>query len=76
MFMYFFVASLGARHMAQPCADQYEGRVAIRKGPNHSRPVADLTIQLLNHVVGTDACPMLAKKVAIGFLVQFADGAR
>ena len=62
----FLVAPLGARHMAQPRADQHQGGVAIRECPHHPRPSADLTVQPLDRVVGTDACPMLAGEVAAG----------
>ena len=43
-----FVAPLGTGHMVQPCADQHEGRVAIREGPHHTGPAADLPAQPLN----------------------------
>ena len=62
----FLVAPLGARHMAEPGADQHQGGVAIGERPYHPRPSADLTVQPLDHVVGADACPMLAGKVTIG----------
>ena len=62
----FLVAPLGARHMAEPCADQHQGGVAVRERPYHSRPSADLTVQPLDHVVGADAGPVLAGKIAVG----------
>ena len=58
------VAPLGARHVAQPCADQHQGGVAIGECPHHPRPPADLTVQPLDHVVGADARPVLAGKIA------------
>ena len=61
----FLVAPLGARHMAEPGADQHQGGVAVRERPYHSRPSADLPVQPLDHVVGTDARPVLAGKNAI-----------
>ena len=61
----FLVAPLGACHMAQPRADQHQSRVAIGKCPHHASAAADLTVQPLDHVVGADACPMLAGKVTI-----------
>ena len=61
----FFAAPLGARHMAQPRTDQHQGGVAVRECPYHSRPSADLTVQPLDHVVGADARPMLAGKIAV-----------
>ena len=60
------VAPLGARHVAQPCADQHQGGVAIGECPHHTRPSADLPVQPLDHVVGTDARPVLAGKITIG----------
>ena len=60
-----FVAPLGTGHMAQPCADQHEGGVAIREDPHHTGPAADLPVRPLNHVVGMDPGPVLAGKVAV-----------
>ena len=62
----FLVAPLGARHMAEPGADQHQGGVAIGECPHHTGPSADLTVQPLDHIVGTDARPMLAGKIAVG----------
>ena len=62
----FLVAPLGASHVAQPGADQHQGGVPVRERPHHPRPTADLTVQPLDHIVGADACPMLAGKIAIG----------
>ena len=62
----FLVAPLGARHMAQPCADQHQGGVAVRERPHHAGSAADLPVQPLDHVVGTNTRPMLAGKIAVG----------
>ena len=62
----FLVAPLGARHVAEPGADQHQGGVAVRERPHHAGSAADLTVQPLNHVVGADTRPMLAGKVAVG----------
>ena len=56
----FLAAPLGARHMAQPRADQHQGGVAIGECPHHAGPAADLTVQPLDHIVGADARPVLA----------------
>lgn len=64
MFIYFF-APLRARYMAKPGADQHQSRVAVRERSHHAGSAADLTVQLLNHVVGTDARPMLTGKIAV-----------
>ena len=61
----FLVAPLGARHMAQPCADQHQGGVAVRERPHHAGSAADLPVQPLDHVVGADARPVLAGKIAV-----------
>ena len=57
----FLAAPLGARHVAEPGADQHQGGVAVRERPHHAGSAADLTVQPLDHVVGTDARPMLAR---------------
>ena len=62
----FLVAPLGARHMTQPGADQHQGGVTVRKCPYHPRPSADLPVQPLDHIVGADAGPVLAGKIAVG----------
>ena len=51
--------------MAEPGTDQHQGRVAIGECPHHPRPPADLTVQPLDHVVGADARPVLAGKIAV-----------
>ena len=60
------VAPLGSSHVAKPRADQHQGRVAIGECPHHTGAPADLTVQPLDHVVGTDARPVLAGKIAVG----------
>ena len=62
----FLVAPLGARHVAKPGADQHQSGVAIGECPHHPRPSADLPIQPLDHIVGTDARPVFAGKIAVG----------
>ena len=62
----FLAAPLGACHVAQPRADQHQGGISVRERPHHPRPAADLPVQPLNHVVGTDARPMLAGEVTVG----------
>ena len=56
----FLVAPLGARHMAEPGADQHQGGVAVRECPHHAGAPTDLTVQPLDHVVGADARPAYA----------------
>ena len=62
----FLAAPLGARHMAKPGADQYQSGVAVRERSHHAGSAADLTVQPFDHVVGADARPMLAGKIAVG----------
>ena len=62
----FLVAPLGARHMAETGADQHQSGVAIGECPHHTGAPTDLTVQPLDHIVGTDARPMLAGKIAVG----------
>lgn len=61
----FFAAPLRVRYMAKPGADQHQSRVAVRERSHHAGSAADLTVQPLDHVVGTDARPMLARKIAV-----------
>ena len=56
----------GARRVAKSGADQHQGGVAVRERPHHARPPTDLSVQPLDHVVGTDARPVLAGKIAVG----------
>ena len=62
----FLAAPLGARRVAESGADQHQGRAPVRERPQHARPPTDLPVQPLDHVVGTDARPVLAGKVTIG----------
>ena len=59
-------APLGTCHMAKAGTDQHQGRVAIGECPHHPRPPADLPVQPLDHVVGADAGPVFAGKIAVG----------
>ena len=62
----FLAAPLGACHVAQPRADQHQGGISVRERPHHAGSAADLTVQPLDHIVGTDAGPVLAGKIAVG----------
>ena len=50
----------------QPGANRHQGGVPVREYPHHTRPSADLTVQPLDHMVGTDARPVLAGEIAVG----------
>ena len=62
----FLAAPLRPRHVAQPRADQHQGGVPIRKCPHHAGSAADLPVQPLDYIVGTDTRPVLAGKIAAG----------
>ena len=51
------VAPLGAGHMAQSGADQHEGGVAVRETAHHASAAADLPVESLNDVIGTETIP-------------------
>lgn len=61
-----FAVPLGTRHMAKPRIDQHECGVAIGVRPHQLRPSTNLTVRLLDHVVGADTCPVLTGKIAVG----------
>ena len=58
-------APLGTCHMTKAGTDQHPGGISVRERPYHPRPSADLTVQPLDHVVGTDAGPVFAGKIAV-----------
>ena len=60
------VAPLGAGHMAQPGTDQHKGGIAVRETAHHTGTAADLPVESFNNVIGTDASPVLAGKIAVG----------
>ena len=54
-----FVAPLGFNHMAQPGTYQHKGKIAIKETTHYSGAAANLSVQLLDDVVGADESPML-----------------
>ena len=46
-------------------AAQHQGTIPVGDRPRRPRPPADLTVQSLDHFAGTDAHPVLARKVAV-----------
>ena len=58
------VAPLGAGHMAQPGTDQHKGGIAVRETAHHTGTAADLPVESLNDVIGTDASPVFTGKIA------------
>ena len=61
----FLAAPLGTCYMAKAGTDQHQGGVAIGEHPRHAGSAADLAVQPLDHVVGADARPVLAGKIAV-----------
>lgn len=57
---------LGTLHMVQPRVGKHQSSVPIWKRSLHAGPAAALAVQPLNHIVGADACPVFAGKVAVG----------
>ena len=60
------IAPLGTSHMSRPGTDQHESRVTVRETAHYPDATADLPVQSLNHIIGTDASPVLAGKIAVG----------
>ena len=52
--------------MAQPGTGQHEGGVAVREAAHYTSAAADLPVQPFNDVIGTDASPVFAGKIAVG----------
>ena len=59
------VAPLGTGYMAQPGANQHEGRADAREGSRHTDPSADFPVQPFNHIVGANPGPVLAGKITV-----------
>ncbi len=51
--------------MAQSGADKHEGGVAVRETAHLPSAAADLPVEPLNDVIGTDASPVFAGKIAV-----------
>ena len=51
--------------MAQPGADQHEGGVAVWETAHYTSAAADLPVEPFNDVIGTDASPVFAGKIAV-----------
>ena len=56
----FLVTPLGAGHMTKSGTDQHKGRVAVWETAHHTGAAADLPVEPLNDVIGTDASPVFA----------------
>ena len=52
------VAPLGTSHMAQPGTDQHQSGVAVREAAHHTGAAADLPVQSLNDIIGSDTGPV------------------
>lgn len=62
----FVVASLDSGHLAQPVTDRHERGVTAWKTANHTRVAANIEVQSLNNIVGANARPVFAGKIAVG----------
>ncbi len=60
------VAPLSAGDMAQPGTDKHEGGIAIWETAHHSGAAADLPVEPFYDIIGTDARPVFAGKIAVG----------
>ena len=60
------VAPLSVGHMAQPGTDQHEGGVGVREAAHQMGTAADIPVEPFNDVIGTDASPVFAGKIAVG----------
>ena len=60
----FFVAPLRSGNMAKSGTHQHQRRVAVREGSNHPCAAANLSVQSLDHVVGTNPGPVLKLEFA------------
>ena len=58
-----FVAPLGTGYMTQPGTDQHKGGVAIPETPYHTDAAANLPVQPLNNVVGSNTSPVFCKRL-------------
>ena len=51
--------------MAQPSANQHEGRVSVGKAAHHAGASANLSVEPLNDIVSTDPRPVLKGKIRV-----------
>lgn len=56
----------GYRPHAQTGTDQHESRVSVREAANHTSAAADPPVYPFNDIIGTDAGPVFAGKIAVG----------
>ena len=58
----FLAAPLRAGHMTKPGTSQHQGRVSIGEGSDDTISAANLPIELLNDIVGSDAVAASARR--------------
>lgn len=61
----FPVAPLGTSHMAESSTNQHKGRAALGEGAHHMSMAANLPVETLDHIVGSDPSPMLVVELAV-----------
>lgn len=59
---------LNTGYMERPGTERHEGRVAIGETAHHTGAAANLPVERFYGIVGTDASPMFAGKIAVGKL--------
>ena len=59
------IAPLGTGHMVQPGANQHKSRVPVWEGPDYTRTAAEIPVETLNHIVGSDPGPVLIGEVTV-----------
>ena len=61
-----FFSPAGARYISQPCTDQHQGTVSVRKCSDSSCPSFNFAVDSFQHVVCADSGPMLAGEIHKG----------
>ena len=59
------VAPLNASYMAEPGAEQHEGRAAVREGTHHPGAAANLPLVPFHDIIDADASPVFAGEIAV-----------
>ena len=66
MFMYFLLLHWVPATWRGRAQTSMRGRTSLRETSHHTGAAADLPVQSLNDIVGTDASPVFAGKIAVG----------
>ncbi len=60
------VTPLCASHMAKPGTNQHQSRVTVWEVAHHAGAAANLPVQPLNDIVGSDTSPVFTGKITVG----------